>query len=113
VFRPVELWRRKRAELSAARRNVGSLFRTNDAQVSNPGLTYSSTVKFFGSFYPVSICWKFLLYPRDQLIIGRTGDDAVKLRAVVVNEADVFDYQVVDSPILSDANGQSDRVNNY
>lgn len=89
------------------------LERMNDAQVSNPGLTYSSTVKFFGSFYPGLYLLEVLLYPRDQLIIGRTGDDAVKLRAVVVNEADVFDYQVVDSPILSDANGQSDRVNNY
>jgi hypothetical protein len=57
----------------------------------------------FGSFHLVSFVGKFRLYSPCQLIIGRTGEDTVKLGAVIVYEADVFNDQVVDSPILARA----------
>jgi hypothetical protein len=44
----------------------------------------------FGSFQLVSFVGKLRLYLRYQLIIGRIGEDTVKLGAVVVHEAHVF-----------------------
>jgi hypothetical protein len=46
----------------------------------------------FGSFRLVSFVGKFRLYPRYQLVKAGTGEDTVKLGAVVIHEADVFDY---------------------
>ena len=44
----------------------------------------------FGSFHLVSFVGKFRPYPRYQLIIGRTGEDTVKLGAVIIYDAAIF-----------------------
>src|SRR5215813_10752471 len=90
-----------RCAQTSSRRLSSRARRQRAAVLTSFLVSYRSARDVFGSLQYVAFAGKFRFYLRYQLIIGRTGEDSVKLGAVVVHEADVFNYQVVDPPILS------------